>query len=142
MTNFKSKVPEGMWPLADLVKEQFDAAVNSDTLKHIEALKTLLNDFGQNNTPTIEELGRYQILVGLYDEGINTLKRLLGGEEETISGLYYIRCLYNIGWAYYKLGNTEEAKKHFEEVLSYWGDADFDIKEVLNSRKYLSELQS
>ncbi|MFH2035275.1 MAG: protein kinase [Candidatus Zixiibacteriota bacterium] len=142
INNFKSKVPEGMWAMADILFDKYDAIVSADTLKNIELTKSFIEDFDQENAATIFNLGRWQVLVGLYDEGISNLKRLISGKDETTDGFIYNQTIYYTGWANFQLGNKDEAVKYFEEFLSFWGDPEIEIPEVVNARNYLSKLRS
>jgi tetratricopeptide (TPR) repeat protein len=141
ITNFRSKIPQEMWNLADMLQAQFDAIVNKDTLQRIENYKKMFEEYDQDNTPNLFELGQAQVLVGEYEEGRNTLMRLIEGENETSRGYYYISSLYYIGIANEALELKDEAIKYYREVLSFWGNPEIELKEITDCRKRLANLQ-
>jgi len=140
MTNFRSKLPQEMWNLAEMIENQFEATIESDTLKKIELAKQGIETSNQDNTAAIFGLGRYQVLFGQYEDGRETLERLIDGKNATTRGYYYIKSLYYIGIANEALGYKKEAKSNFNEVLNYWGSPEIEIKEIKDTRARLSEL--
>ncbi len=140
--NLRSRLPEEMWGLADEVLKLFDALGNADTTSIINGYKAVMENYAQDNTENREIVGRLLVLSGKYEEGIEYMKQLCTGNDETTQARYYMHGLYYFGIAEEGLGNTEAAVEAYREVLKYWGDADIELDLITDARERLAKLTS
>jgi tetratricopeptide (TPR) repeat protein len=138
----KPRVPSEFWALFEILERIFEGYCQADTAAIIAARQEFLSHPAQVNTGDIYELGKLQVLTGQYEDGITTLQRLLNGPRATTSALYYLRSRYHLGLAHEGQGKIDEAIADYREVLKYWGDADIQIKEIVETRKRLARLTS
>ncbi len=138
----KARFPKEFWGTINALEEMFDGYCNADTAMIIAGRRKQLDRPGQENVGSIAELGRFLVLAGQYEEGKKTLQRVISGERETTSAIRYIRSLYHIGLAEEALGNIQAAIDKYREVLRYWGNPDFEFKEIRSTREHLARLVS
>ena len=143
VTNFKSRIPQELWPLVEALRVYFDGLAQSDTTLIIQGLQEQIDALGQSGgSGNYTIMGRYQVQTGLYEDGITNLEPSIEGEYETSNALTYLQSRYYLGVAHEALGNTEEAINHYREVLKYWNNPDMEIKEITDTRRRLGDLTS
>ncbi len=139
--NFKSRVPEQLWHLANNAQDTYEAYCRADTAQLILAYrKAVATEMGGSDD--IATLGKLLISIGQFEEGRETINRVLEGKDETSSGFRYITSLYYRGFADEGLGDTDAAKAAYEEVIRMWGDAKQVPKELKQARERLAALSS
>jgi serine/threonine protein kinase/predicted Zn-dependent protease len=141
LQNFRAKIPEEYWPLADLLQRNFDALVAGDTAGLIDSYRAMMEDYDQTGNRTVELLGRLLIKTGQYEEGLKIFQKIFSGEDRTTRGFYYLRAKYYSGVAYESLGRVEEAVECYREVLKYWGKADIQFDVIKDARRRLDRLR-
>jgi len=146
VNDFKSKTPKEIWVLVDNLEKIFEGYAQSDTALLIEGFKGVLFEDGQiSNTAStgdLMSLGMLLVENGKYKEGKDVLEQVISGDNETSSGLRYLKAKYYIGRADEALGNTAEAADNYREVLKYWNKPQIEIKEIKDTRKRLAALTS
>ncbi len=142
LRDFRSRLPEELWGLADEIQKSFDALCASDTAASIDAHKAMIEKYDQSSSDNRETIGRLLILTGHYEEGKSYLQQVAKGRYETTQARYYLRSRYYIGVAEEALGNSDAAVKAYREVLEYWGDADIQIDLITDARERLAKLTS
>ena len=142
MNEFKSRLPEQMWPVADKLRIVFDGWYEADTAKVLEGYDSLLVLPAQQVRGNYESAGKYSILTGHYQKGIDYLQKIISGDIQTTNALSYQTAVYYTGLAYYKLGNIDEAKKYISEYLDTWKNPDIKTDEYLNAEKLMADLRS
>ncbi|NIP43284.1 MAG: hypothetical protein GWO41_16120 [candidate division Zixibacteria bacterium] len=143
LSEFRQRMPENIWPIANYLEDVFYGTCNLDTLKIIEAYDTLFNSpLNMGVSSTAYALGSLMVSYGMYEEGLIYLERITTGDLATSSPLRYLKAVYYIGVAQQELGNISEARKNFEEMLKYWGDPQIEIDKIRDARKRMQELAS
>jgi len=142
LRDFRSRLPEELWGLADEIQKSFDGFCASDTAAIIDADKAMLEKYDQASTENREEVGRLLVLTGHYEEGKSYLQQIIEGRQETTQSRYYLRSRYYIGMAEEALGDTEAAVEAYREVLKHWGDADIQMELITDARARLARLTS
>jgi tetratricopeptide (TPR) repeat protein len=140
--DFRSRVPSEMWQIIDAVELVFEARCAADTTQLIASFRELMKNEDQQTTGNRYVLGSTLIADGQYSEGLELLKLIVSGNDQTTRGFFFIRALYQMGVAYEGLGNTQEAIANYERVLEYWGDPEIEIKEIVDTRQRLGRLIS
>jgi tetratricopeptide (TPR) repeat protein len=142
LVDFRSRLPEELWGLADEIDKSFNALCVFDTAAIIEAHQAMLEKYAQNSSENREIVGMLLVLTGRYEEGKRYLNEVVQGRYLTDQARYYIRARYYLGVADEALGNTEAAITAYREVLEYWGDADIQIELITDTRERLARLTS
>lgn len=142
ISKFKSRLPEEFWPLADGLKDAFEADIRGDTLGMIEAYKRVYDVNPQSNAGILIANAYLQAKVGQYEEAIKVLDVYRTDVTETASAYRYGISLYNLGLAYEGIGNTEKAIESYQKMMSIWGHADYDIRQIADAKKRLANLTS
>jgi len=138
--DFKSRVPPDLWLVVDNIAKLFEGRLHADTLLLIEALEAINENQLEESAGNYATLGKILVGYGRYQEGKENLLNVVSGPVETTSARVYIPAAISLGIAEEELGNTQEAIKWYQEVMSYWGDADIEIKELKECRKRLNSL--
>lgn len=132
-----------MWPTIEKLEIMFEAYCRADTsamIKAIEGLNEVVQvDQRSSNNRSIAIL---KILTGDFKGGKDILDQFVFGGMQSTSGFRTPWLLYFMGVANEGLGNTEEAIKNYEEVLSYWGNPEIEIREIKDLKKRLAKLTS
>jgi tetratricopeptide (TPR) repeat protein/TolB-like protein len=139
MNDFKAHIPEDLWPLADGVKTIFEAHAARDTAGIIAYYRGLMERPPNQRGPDAERsLGVNLARTGQYADAIPYLETAL----ETSNAVRFLDTSYWMGRAQEGVGNAKEAAGRYEEVLRYWGDADFDTEAVRGARDGFARLRS
>jgi serine/threonine-protein kinase len=139
--NFKSRVPEQLWSLANQIQNVFEGFCRVDTTLIIDAYRKMVES-QMSGTEDIAILGKMLVLTGQFEEGRETLQRLLSGEDETANGYRYLSSLYYRSRADEELGDIDSAKAGYEEVIRWWNDASPIPEELEQAREHLAALAS
>ncbi len=140
---FKSVTPSSMWPIIDKLVLSFDAYCLADTIALIKSLEEQNEVIRiSQRIQNIREIGILKILTGDFKEGKDLLKDYVFGDKQSTNGFRSLRYLYLMGIANEGLGNTDEAIKNYEEVLTYWGDPEIEIREIKDLKARLAKLTS
>jgi len=142
LRDFRTRLPESLWGLADEIQKSFDAWCNADTAALIEVDEALMDKYDQSTTENRSEAGIMLVLTGHYEEGKLYLEQVTGGQHETVQARFYLRSRYYTGIAEEALGHTGAAVDAYREVLKYWGDADIQTKLITDARERLAQLAS
>ncbi|HHI03082.1 MAG TPA: hypothetical protein ENL22_06135 [candidate division Zixibacteria bacterium] len=140
--NLKVLVPEELWGMLDILEEDFNAKAQSDTARIIETIKKLDEEYNQGDTETNLRLGKFMVLTGRFEEGLEVLGKITSGGDQTTNAYYYIRSLYYIGLANEALGYIPEAIANYEEILKFWNNADIELDFISDTRRRLARLAS
>ncbi|MDZ4723563.1 MAG: thermonuclease family protein [candidate division Zixibacteria bacterium] len=141
VSEFKSRVPSQIWPIGDNLQELYNGYVQSDTTLIINALQKLDENRGnQGGDENKLRLGILKILTGQYADGKKLLEPIIFGPKESTEGNNFGFGLYYVGVANDGLGNKKDAIENFKLLLSYWGKADIEIKEIRDARARLAKL--
>jgi serine/threonine protein kinase/tetratricopeptide (TPR) repeat protein len=139
---FKSIIPDDLWPLANAVENLFNAYVEADTAALINAFLDANKVNPGSGAGNERSAGYLAALSGQYELARDMLKKHIEGELMTSSGFVYPYVHYHLGLAEEGLGNPEQAKKHFEEMLKYWGNPEIELYEIKDARQRLVRLVS
>ncbi len=142
ITEARSRVPSELWSLVDEIEGMYDALCKADTAQIISVYKKLADDRSQTSSRTsqLRQLGRIQVLFRQYADGRDNLKGSIQGEDEVISANTYLSSLYYLGRAEEGLGNKDTAVAYYRQLLDFWGNADFQIKMIKDSKERLARL--
>ncbi len=140
--DFRDKVPAELWHIVDNLERVFEGYCRADTSFVIEALQKFLDESDNKSSSDILELGILLIEKGRFLEGKKALEKLLTGEYETPNAFRQLLDAYYLGRACEGLGEIQEAKSYYETVLEYWGDADIQLKEIVDMKRRLRLLTS
>lgn len=141
-TLLKSRTPSELWPIFDCLGQVLEGIILSDTVKRVTAMEKILTL--QQEQPTSGnnfELGVSYVKLRQYEKGIARLLPFVDKSSASGNAYYYLTSYYYMGVANEGLGNTSEAIKCYEEVLKHWGHADFEIKEIADTRARLQQLR-
>jgi tetratricopeptide (TPR) repeat protein len=143
VTDFRTRMPPGIWPLIDNLEKVYDAQCELDSARLASALLGLADaqQPGQG-TGNRRAAAIIQVKIGRYREGLEGLKPYLTGEEQITSGFTYPLILYYTGVAEQELGDRNAAVDHLQEMLHYWGNADIQFDELKDARRRLAQLTS
>ncbi|MCP4709191.1 MAG: hypothetical protein GY869_11245, partial [Planctomycetes bacterium] len=95
----KTRVPAEFYEVFEVLGDIFEGYCNADTAAVIIARKEFLSRPAQVNAGDIFQLGKLQVLTGLYAEGITNLERVLTGTRKTTTATLYVRVNYYMGIA-------------------------------------------
>jgi len=139
---FKARVPEGIWSVGDLVSEIYDAVCAADTATMIDVYTQLaeMRQLG-GQEGNRRQVGYLKVLTGEYAEGKAILEGFVQGRMAPTSALQYCRVIHMLGVACDELGQKEEAIGYFEELLSYWDNADIETDDIRDTRERLAALR-
>ncbi len=142
LESLKSRLPSDLWHLADALETIFNGLVEADTAALIEGYLTTY-DSGTGSGETIRrQAGFLAALSGRYQQAKELLSQYIAGEKMTSSGFDFLFTHYHLGLAEEGLGNLDQAKKHFQEMLKYWGKPDLELYEIKDARQRLARLTS
>ncbi|HWR83178.1 MAG TPA: protein kinase [Candidatus Deferrimicrobium sp.] len=141
LTDFRSRMPKQLWPLADALELIFEAHCRTDTAALISALEQLAQAQNEEAGANVREAGYLKVLSGQYESGRQTLMKFVTGRHELTSGFEYPYSLYLLGVANEGLGNTAEAVRNYEEMLGYWRKPDIELKEIKDALARLARLR-
>jgi tetratricopeptide (TPR) repeat protein len=139
---FKARIPSELWGITEGLEKIFEGMAAADSSLLLDGYRTIIKTQGERITANHREMAYILIRRGQYQDGIDILKRLVSGEEESAGGIGYPMALYYLGMGYEGLGDRAEAKKYYSEMLTYWGNADIQFKEIKDARERLAKLTS
>ncbi len=139
---FKSRLPENMWPFGESFKKVFYAMTEVDTAKMIEGYRELLDYPNPSEVYNSRELAKLLAKQGQYTEAAELLEKIVSGKLEATDPRIYLTSLYYLGVCKQGMGNTEEARADFEEFLSHWGNADVEIDIVAEAKERLASMKT
>ncbi len=143
LKEFKGRMPQDIWPIADQLENIFYGICSLDTIRVIRAYDTLFNSpLNMGVSSTAFALGTLMVTQGMYDEGLDYLERITTGGLATTEPFRYLNAIYYMGMAYQEMGENEKARQKFEEMLKFWGDPQLETKEIKDARKRLKQLPS
>lgn len=142
VVEFRARVPEEIWPLVDALEMMFDAQIAHDTAKEVAALEDLVDAEASKSAGNRRSLGYTYIKAREYEKGIEVLLDFVQGPDETASGYHYPYICYLLGTAYEALGDLENARARYTEMLKYWGDPEIELEEIADARERLARLQA
>ncbi len=142
LSNFRSRVPNEMWPVADAIERVFEGHALHDTVGIIEGLRGLIKSQSEHFGENTRDLGNLLVAHREFKEGKEILERYVSGEFESTTGFSYCICCYYLGQANEGLGNRDEAIRNYTEMLKYWGKPEIELKEIADARKRLAKLTS
>ncbi|MEK7775040.1 MAG: protein kinase, partial [Candidatus Zixiibacteriota bacterium] len=138
----KARLPQTMWGLIDALEELFEGSKAHDSTRMISALRNL-DDPSMNPAPeNRRELARLLIEHNESREGIAQYDSSFASEKYILSGYEYPMYLYYVGKAWEDLGDKAKARKLYEEMLSYWGEPEYELKEIRDARARLKRLKA
>jgi tetratricopeptide (TPR) repeat protein len=138
----KAKFPETIWGLLDAVSEMFYGQCDADTARVISGLRRMVESGVGGGATNELELGVALAEFGEYEEALPILLKYSEGEFRTRSGRTYPRLQHLLGICYEGLGQPEKAIARYEEMLSYWNDADIQLEIIKDARMRLARLKS
>lgn len=142
LDTFKTQVPPELWTFGDEIKRVFYGYYNADTSAIIDGFVSLTNQPMQGETSLYWEAGRFSVMSGKYQQGIDYLKKVTGGIDETSSPTIFITSQYYLGIAYEALGQTDKAISSYREVMRYWDTPDMKTELMKDCRERFSRLAS
>jgi len=84
---------------------------------------------------------RCHLALGEREKAAQAMEALLESELERLNHpVLYVRALYQLGLLEIEIGDEVSGRKYLESFLDHWGNADWDLAEVHEARKRLSEL--
>ena len=128
--------------MLDLLETSFNARCKADTIALLEAMKALDKDYNAGGTRHTEIMGEILVSLGRYEEALEVLRKNTAGPEQTTRGFYYLKSLYYVGRANEALGYIPEAISSYEEILSFWNNADIELDFITDARRRLERLSS
>jgi tetratricopeptide (TPR) repeat protein len=140
--DFREKVPAELWHTVDNIERIFEGYCRADTSLVIEALQKFLDESDNKSSGDMLELGTLLVEKGRFLEGKEALEKLLSGEYESPNAFRQLLDAYYLGRACEGLGEIQEAKSYYETVLKYWGNADIQLKEIVDTKRRLRMLTS
>jgi serine/threonine protein kinase/predicted Zn-dependent protease len=142
LNEFKSRMPAGLWPLADAIEAIFNATITHDTATIIENYLEVNKVNPGSNAANERAAGYLAVLSGKYQQGSDLLSKYISGEQMTSSGFTYPYIHYLLGVAEEGLGDTGKAIEHFQEMLKFWGDPEIELEQIKDARQRLARLTS
>ena len=139
---FRSRLPEQMWPVTDKLRIVFDGWYEADTAKVLEGYDSLLALPAQQVRGNYLSGGQYAVLTGQYEKGIEYLANIISGDIQTTSATSYQSAVYYTALAYYKLGQTDKAKDYVSRYLETWKNPDIKTDEYMKARELMDKLRS
>jgi tetratricopeptide (TPR) repeat protein len=139
---FKARIPSELWGITDGLEKIFEGLAARDSVMLLEGYRDLIKTQPQGSSGNDREMAYLLIKRGIYQEGIDILKRFVSGQEESSGGMGYPMALYYLGMGYEGLGNKAEAIRNYTEMLRYWGGADIQIEEIKEAKARLARLTS
>lgn len=141
--DFKERIPSAMWPVADHMKDMYEAVKMRDTLAMITALNAINEGQGRGSWEQNDlELGKLYALVGEHTKAKTALEPYISGPRESAQAEVYLQAVYYLAIAEQGLGEREKAITYFQEYLKYLGNADRPTNEILDAQARLSKLLS
>ena len=137
--NFKSRIPEQLWHLANNAQDTFAGYCRADTALLILAYRASV-DTQMGGSDDIATLGRLLIRVGQFEEGREIIDRVLEGKDETSNGFRYITSLFYRARADEGLGDLDSAEAGYKEVIQQWKNASYAPEELRQARERLAAL--
>jgi serine/threonine-protein kinase len=142
MQEFRSRLPAQFQPLADGLDSIFDAVAAADTARQIRAIELVQSSQAGQNSANEQSLGQSLVQTGQYRKGIDKLLPFVEGPERSITAWTYLSLCYYLGIGYEGLGDSKKAAEYYREMLTYWGDADIQVKEILDAKQRLARITS
>jgi tetratricopeptide (TPR) repeat protein len=141
LMDFKSRLPEQIWPLVFAIQEAFEAHVARDTAAIADAMLHIYENSPGGGSGNHIDAGIYAIMAGQYKRGRDILAQYIGDNMST-SAIRNFNLQYYLGVAEEGLGNADEAAGHYRELLRHWGNPDVEIEEITDARQRLARLTS
>ncbi len=142
VTGVQAQVPQGMWSLLEALRAIYEGLYNFDTSAMIAGSKSICDDPSFVRGGNLRTLSEMQMLVGQYEEALKTYKLSTSLKFKSTYGFSVIRSLYIAARAHEGLGQNNQAVAAYEEMLSYWGNADIQFKEITDAKERLARLKS
>ncbi|HOP07499.1 MAG TPA: protein kinase [candidate division Zixibacteria bacterium] len=140
INQFKVRVPQELWPLADLVEMGYRAVKNQDWDSVVVMMRKMDEEFNNAGTGTYIREGQLLVILNRFEEATVPLISVTETSEATSSGLYWVKARYWLGRAYEGLGQNDEAVAAYRDVIKYWDKADIQLEELKDSRQRLKKL--
>jgi eukaryotic-like serine/threonine-protein kinase len=137
----KARLPQTMWGLTDALEELFEGSKTHDSVRMIAAMRLLDNPSMNPSPENRRALAQMLIEHGESREGIAQYDSSFASEKYILSGDEYPLYLYFVGKAWENLGDKAKAKRMYEEMLTYWGEPEFEVKEIRDARLRLKQLR-
>ncbi|MBD3383090.1 MAG: protein kinase [candidate division Zixibacteria bacterium] len=141
LRDFKRRLPEQLWPLAESLEELFKAKVAEDTAAMIKAYEKLRKIPQQDVTTSKMEHGTLLVLTGNYAEGLELLQKVIEGNNQTTRAQSYLLSLYYAARAEEGMENYQRAIKYYEELISYTGDNIDNLRYINDADDRLEKLR-
>ena len=129
-----------MWGLVDALDKLFEGSKAHDSARMIAALRQLDNPSLNPSPENRRELAQLLIDHNESREGIAQYDSSFALEKYILSGYEYPMYLYYVGKAWEDIGDKAKAQKMYKEMLSYWGEPEYELKEIRDARKRLKRL--
>jgi len=138
---WRRRLPPEFWRVIDNIQALFHAYGDADTAAIIEICQdTLVPEQHAAIYEGDRTLGIMQVLTGHFQEGRDNILRTHTELNDLTASDIYLPSRYHLGLAEEGLGNKKEAVRYYEEVLSYWGEADVETKMIKDIRRRLAAL--
>ena len=82
------------------------------------------------------------VKTGRFAEAKPILEDIIAASSAGSSAYSYIESLYYMGLVNEGLGSKQAAIKNYQQVLSYWKDADVEVEPLAKTRERLKQLTS
>ena len=142
VAEFRSRIPSEIWPLADRLRDAFEAYAKADTT----ALLAVFEKINEINPGADEsnqvQMGYWAVQIGQFERARQLLAKYVSGTYRTASGFDYPMINYYLGLAEEGLGNAAQAAVHYREMLTYWGKPEIELREIRDARQRLARLTS
>jgi tetratricopeptide (TPR) repeat protein len=138
----RGQLPKGMWVIVDALKDIYYGFYELDSLRALRGYQALNADRRYRSSGNIIQAGALEIKLQMYSEALETLSPLLEGELDQTNGYGAPLLRYLVGRAHEGVGNNQKAVEFYQEVLKYWGDPDYEIKQIKETRERLATLTS
>ncbi|MEZ5359340.1 MAG: protein kinase [Candidatus Zixiibacteriota bacterium] len=139
---FKIRLPEEFWPMADGLLDAFEGEASGDTLAMIDAFMKVYNVNPQNNKGILRSNAYLQARIGQYDAAIKVLDNYRTDPTTSTSGYTTGMSLYYLGISYEGIGDTKKAIESYQKMLEFWGHPDIEIEAIADAKKRLANLTS
>jgi tetratricopeptide (TPR) repeat protein len=137
---FQRHTPRDLWHLTQLNRDIFEAYAAQDTVRLIAEYRRI-QDLPQNQRgDNARELAIFLTRRGEYADALEYLEEAMGKSSPTSTAWRYMNITYWMGVCHEGLGQIEEARKKYREVLEYWNDSDLQLEPIIGARQRLARL--
>jgi tetratricopeptide (TPR) repeat protein len=89
----------------------------------------------------LESLAYAFLIKGDFNQAINKYEQLIGNKDLGWEGQeYWIHAHYQLAKIFEQKGETEKAKKYYNEFINIWANGDQDLPDLIDARKRLESL--